>query len=117
MTNRRLRPQSSHKSSLECSLSIGAVGYLHSLGSVLADCRVKGCSVCEHSPQIATARASNNNELAVRAFETGCWCWLCAGAGRCLESWRTVGSGSQHGCARSHSKAVDVVDGALREHP
>ena len=24
---------------------------------------------------------------------------------------------SQHGCSCPHSKAVDVVDGALREHP
>ena len=35
--------------SLERSLSISAVGYLHSSGSVLADSCVKGCSVCAHT--------------------------------------------------------------------
>ena len=35
--------------SLERSLSISAVGYLHSSGSGLADCCVKGCTVCAHS--------------------------------------------------------------------
>ena len=30
-------------------------------------------------PQIASygVLTSNNNELPVRAFETGCWCWCC----------------------------------------
>ena len=35
--------------SLERSLSISAVGYLHSSGSVLADSRVKGCTLCAHT--------------------------------------------------------------------
>ena len=35
--------------SLERSLSISAVGYLHPSGSVLADSCVKGCTVCEHT--------------------------------------------------------------------
>ena len=35
--------------SLERSLSISAVGYLHSSGSVLADSCVKGCTVCAHT--------------------------------------------------------------------
>ena len=35
--------------SLERSLSISAVGYLHSSGSVLADGYVKGCTVCTHA--------------------------------------------------------------------
>ena len=33
-----------------------------------------------------------------------------------LANWGAVDFWSHHGCARSHSKAVDVVDGALREH-
>ena len=35
--------------SLERSLSISAVGYLHSSGSVLANSCVKGCTVCAHT--------------------------------------------------------------------
>ena len=35
--------------SLERSLSISAVGYLHPSGSVLADSCVKGCTVCAHT--------------------------------------------------------------------
>ena len=35
--------------SLERSLSISAVGYLHSSGSVLAESGVKGCAVCAHT--------------------------------------------------------------------
>ena len=35
--------------SLEHSLSISAVGYLHSSGSLLADGCVKGCTVCTHA--------------------------------------------------------------------
>ena len=35
--------------SLERSLSISAVGYLHSSGSVLAGSCVKGCTVCAHT--------------------------------------------------------------------
>ena len=35
--------------SLERSLSISAVGYLHSSGSVLADSCVKGCTACAHT--------------------------------------------------------------------
>ena len=35
--------------SLERSLSISAVGYLHSSGSVLADSCVKGRTVCAHA--------------------------------------------------------------------
>ena len=35
--------------SLERSLSISTVGYLHSSGSVLADSCVKGCTVCTHT--------------------------------------------------------------------
>ena len=35
--------------SLERSLSVSAVGYLHSSGSVLADSCVKGCAVCAHT--------------------------------------------------------------------
>ena len=34
---------------LERSLSIGAVGYLHPSGYVLADSCVKGCTVCAHT--------------------------------------------------------------------
>ena len=33
-----------------------------------------------------------------------------------LACYTAVDSWSQHGCARSHSKAVDVIDGVLREH-
>ena len=35
--------------SLERSLFISAVGYLHSSGSVFADSCVKGCTVCAHA--------------------------------------------------------------------
>ena len=37
--------------------------------------------------------------------------------GKQLANCGTVDLWSQHGRARSHSKAVNVVDGALREHP
>ena len=48
MARMNLRAQHHTVLSLERSLSISTVGYLHSSGSVLADSCVKGCTVCEH---------------------------------------------------------------------
>ena len=61
--------------------------------------------------------------LAARVVETGCRCWvpvLGAGAGCARGGDRVLGKlancaavdlWSQHGCGRSHSEAVHVVDG------
>ena len=84
-------------------------------------------------------------ELAARVVETRCPCWVlvervrcwvlvvgggnrvpvlgagCArGGNRVLEKLAICGVvafWSQHGCARSHAKAVNVIDGASCEHP
>ena len=49
MGRMNLRTQHHTVFSLERSLSISAVGYLHSSGSVLADSCVKGCTACTHT--------------------------------------------------------------------
>ena len=72
----------------------------------------------------AGAGCARGGDVPVLGAGAGCWCWMLVLAVRmvetgCLESWRTAGqlTFGANMVARAHSKAVDVVDGALREHP
>ena len=73
--------------SLERSLSISAVGYLHSSGSVLADSCVKGCTVYAHTfvcIMFYAQRQALNRPLLqhVSACYTHKSCWILLGLGR-----------------------------------
>ena len=71
--------------SLERSLSISAVGYLHSSGSVLADSCVKGCSVCAHT-FVRTTFCPASSEHSTESLSSACFtalytalhqsCWI-----------------------------------------
>ena len=77
--------------SLERSLSISAVGYLHSSGSVLADSRVKGCTLCAHTfarTMFYAQRQALNRQLFQHATHTIvvldiAWPWASEADGLC----------------------------------
>ena len=76
---------------LERSLSIGAVGHLHSSGSVLADGCVKGCTVCAHTfvrTKLYAQRQALNQPLFQHATDSivvldTAWPWASETYGLC----------------------------------
>ena len=73
--------------SLERSLSISAVGYLHSSGSVLADSCAKGRTVCAHTfvrTMFYAQRQALNRPVSAcfSVLHTQKSCWILLGIGR-----------------------------------
>ena len=74
--------------SLERSLSISAVGYLHSSGSVLADSRVKGCTVCAMHSRLSIDHCFSMFQHATHtivAMDTA-WPWASEAYGLCAHN-------------------------------